>query len=407
MQLRSGRFVSLGLIAGTAVFLLTHTSVFADNYADQGMKLFKAKDYAKAAAYYEQSIKNVPWESSPYYYCALSYHYMRDFKKAKEKYALLVEKFPGTEASNNAIAALNQLDPEYMKKSAVIGGRTAPAASSGKGAVAAAMAAASQGQNNGTVEGQPQARVTFRKNQSDMVVDVRINGRTTRAIFDPNAEATIFSRQQLAALGIQAPKGATEFKGDVDLGGVVRKGAPITIDDSGQPAKIGQSFLEAFNYKVDETSKFIDIRRKGGAGAASSGAEISFTKDGKDIVVTAEINGRGTPMIYDPQGDALEMSSRSAKALGLRVDEAEEKKADPNEGPQRGDPNWVPPEDRPSGPKHLPVRLKFGPMEKVGVNCAISETGPKYPKFSAGAINDGSWTVDIDYRASKIRINKR
>jgi tetratricopeptide (TPR) repeat protein len=399
---RSAKF---GILTGVLSAFLINSAAFADAYAEQGMKLFKQKSYAKAAAYFEESIKNVPWESQPYYYAALSYHYQRDFKKATEKYAMLVEKFPGTEASNNAIAALNQIAPNYLNSK-----NAAPGGGSIKSALAAASAAGGSAaikEDKGTVEGQPQTRITFRKNQSDNVIDVRINGRTTRAIFDPNAESTSFSRQQLQALAIQVPKGASEFKGEIDLGGVVRKNAPITVDDSGQPAKIGQSFLEAFTYRVDEVSKYIDIKRKGGT--AARGSEISFTRDGKDIIVSVEVNGRAASMVYDSQGgEGMEMNGKQAKSIGLRTDEAEERKVDPNEGPQRGDPNWVTPEDRPSGPKHMPVRVKFGPMEKVGVNCAIVDThAGKYPKFSGSAVNDGSWVVDVDYKMNKIRFTKK
>lgn len=404
MPLILSRSLKLGILAAFASAVSLGTFAFADGYADQGMKFFKQKDYTKAAAYFEESIKNVPWESQPYYYAALSYHYKRDFKKATEKYALLVEKFPGTEACNNAIAALNQIAPNFFtdRKAA---SAVSTIAKSPAGAVA--LSSASPGADKGTVEGQPQTRVTFRKNQSDNVIDVRINGRTTRAIFDPNAESTSFSRQQLQALAIPVPKGASEFKGDIDVGGVVRRGAPISVDDSGSPAKIGQSFLEAFTYKIDEVSKFIDIKRKGAA--ASRASELSFSRDGKDIVVSVEVNGRGSSMIYDTQGgEGVEMNSKHAKAMGLRVDEAEERKTDPNEGPQRGEAGWVSPEDRPSGPKHMPVRLKFGPIEKTNVNCAISDTATaKYPKFSASAINDGSWVIDIDYKTNKIRFTKK
>lgn len=394
------RSISYILLLGFTI-LNSSNLAFADQYADQGMKLFNAKNYGQAAAYFEQSIKNAPWETASYYYCALSYHYLKDFKKAMMRYAEVVEKFPGTPASNNSLAAINAIDPNYFKKSTP-GLRPASGGTAGAGTVSTGGSAA---EDKGTVEGQAQTRINFRANQSDKVVDVRINGRSTRAIFDPNGESTSFSRQQLTALAVPVPKGAGEMKAEIDLGGVVRKGFPVSISDDGSPARIGQSFLDAFNYKVDEGGKWIDLKRKSGGGSGS-GSEVAFTKDGKDLVVQAEINGRGTAMIYEPSGEGLEMTTRQAKSLGLRVDEAEEKKVDPNEGPQRGDPNWVSPEDRPSGPKTMQLRLKFGPIEKAGVQCHIHETGPKYPKFSADALGSG-WQIDIDYKASKIRFNKK
>ena len=393
---------SIKLVLLSSLFFCSAGVALADQYSEQGLKLFQQKNYPQAAAYFEQSIKNAPWESGSYYYCALAYHYQKDFKKAVAKYAEVVDRFPGTEAGNNALAALKVLEPDYFNKK-----KAGASAGVTTGAIGTVGAGAGAAENKGTVEGQPQTRISFKKNQNDMVVAVRVNGRSTPAIFDPNAEGTSFSRSQLSALAINVPKGTSEFKGEIDLGGVVRKQFPITVEDGGAPAKIGQSFLDAFSYKVNDATLSIDLKRKAGGGSGS-GSEVSFQRDGKEIIVPVEINGRSAQMIYDTGGDGVTMTARQAKTIGLKTDDAEEKKGDPNEGPQRGEPGWVSPEEAPSGPKHMNVRLKFGPLEKTNISCAVAETGTgKYPRFAADGLNNGQWNIEIDYKTNKIKFTRK
>lgn len=387
-----------------SICLFISAPVQADQYYDAGLKSFQSKNFSLAAQYFEQSIKDAPWESNTYYYCALAYHYLGDFKKASAKYAECLERFPGTKACDQSMAALKVIDPGYFKRKAEA---VAAAAAANAGKPAASAGAGGASEDKGTVEGE-QSRVFFRKNASDMVVDVRVNGRNTRAIFDPNGESTSFSRQQLASLVINPEKGATEMRMEIALGGVTRKNFPVTISDSSAPARIGNSFLDAFNVNVDENAKVIDLKRRSAVSGAA--ASVSFTREGKDIIlVSCEINGRATQMMFDKDADGVTFTHKQAKSAGLKVDDADAgAKPPPGEGPQRGDPNWVPEEDRAAPPKVLSVRMKFGPVERQHVSCQIHEQGNfKYPKFGPDFVTSGGYKYDMDYKSSKIIFTRK
>lgn len=378
----------------------------AEQYYDAGLKLFQAKKYADAARYFEQSIKDAPWESNTFYYCALTYHYMGNFKKAAEKYGECVERFPGTQACNQSMAALKVVDPDYFKRKktaeAVAAAAAAKANSPGASATQAAVP------EKGTVEGQEQTRVFYRLNDRDKVVDVRVNGRPTRAILDVNGETTSFSRQQLASLGINTDKNTTEIKGEIALGGVVRKNFPITVEDTGLPARLGNSFLEAFNVDINDGAKTVDLRRKS-AGSTTAGASIPFAREGKSLLVTVDINGHPTQMVFDPDASGdMHFTPQQARNAGIKVDEAELEHKSPTDMPVRGDPNWVPPDEQTPSAKIVSVRLRLGPIERPHVTAKISEQGgPKKPTFGPELIHGGGYKYDIDYKTNKIILTRK
>ena len=386
-----------------ALVCLSVTPVLAEKYYDAGIKSFQAKKYQEAAQYFEESIKDAPWESNTFYYCALAYHYMGDKKKAAEKYGECVERFPGTAACNSALAALKVVDPDYMKRKA-----TAFAAASAAAKAQATAAGGGKSEDKGTIEGQNQTRVLYRQNGADKVIDIRINGRNTRAIFDQNGESTAMSRQQLASLAINPEKGATQFRCDVTIGGITRKNFPVTVDDSGSPARIGNSFLDAFNVNITDSAKMIDMtRRAAGAGAAEA---IAFSREGKDILISAQVNGRGVQLIFDPDSAGLSMTSAQAKSAGLKVDEAETEYHPPGEGPQRGEEGWKTPDEKAAAAvKNMSLRLKLGPVEKPNVNCKIvpDQSGVKHAKLGGDFLTGNGYKFDLDFKSSKIILTRK
>ncbi len=393
--------VALGL---SFLLVLSPLAAKADQFYDAGIKFFQQKKFADAARYFEESIKAAPWESNTYYYCALAYHYQRDYKKASNFYGQCVERFPGTQACNQSMDALKAIDPGYFKRRAT---EIAAAEEANKVKTASPAGSQSSEKDKGTIEGD-QARLFFKINGNDKVVDIKVNGRSTKAIIDQNTETTSISRQQLASLSIAPEKKAIEFRCDISLGSITRKNFPITVDDSGAPAKIGNSFLDAFSISVVDSAKSIELKRRGSG--AQQGQAVAFSKvDGKDLLVPVEINGRPTQMIFDPAGSGIEFNSKQAKSAGLKVDDAETIRKNPGEGPQRGEPGWEPEEVQAAkASKTMNMRMKFGPVEQRSVSCQISEqyTG-KYPKFGADFVSGGNYKYDIDQKASKIYFTRK
>lgn len=399
----------VAVLTAACSVLLSGLAAHALGDFDTGMKLFKGKRYAEAARYFERASNTTPWESSPLYYCALSYHYAGDFKHAIEKYDGLVNKFPGTAAYNNAVAALKVVDPTYFqrkeKEKALETAAVHAAARAAAGASPSAAAGTSRSADKGTVEGDPQTRVYFTKQGDDKLVDVRVGGRSIRVKLDEHAEDTAFSKGQLSALGIQAT--GKEVRADVQVGGVVRKNFPIIVDDAvGANPRLGNSFLSAFSFDIDNAANFIDLRRKqqGGNTAVSSGNSLAFRKEGKDILVNVDVNGRPVVMQFEPNGGGgVLMSAKSAKAAGLRVEDAEETVKPASELPQRGEPGWVAPDERTSGPKYLYVqRMKLGPVDRSNVQVQVSDKDSRYPKIGSDFVS-GGWKFDIDYENNLIR----
>ncbi len=410
---RMRRFAVALLVAACSTSMVVPLPARADADFELGLRLFKAKRYLEAAKYFDKASSSTPWESGPLYYSALSYHYGRDYKHAIEKYDGLVSKFPGTSACNNAMAALKVVDPGYFKRRE--SSRSSQSASSSVNDTAptpqraqGGQGGAAKGADRGTVEGDPQTRVYFTKQGDDKLVDVRVGGRSIRVRLDEHSEDTAFTKGQLAALGIQAA--GKEVRAEVQLGGVVRKNFPITVDDSvGANPKIGNSFLNAFVCDVDNAANFIDLRRKdsGSGGGGSAGAnQVSFKKEGKDVIVNVDMNGRSVAMVFDPNGSGVSMSTKSARAAGLKVDDAEDTTRNPADLPQRGEPGWVPPDERPAASKNLTVqRMRFGPVDRSAVQVQVIDKDIRYPKIGADFVS-GGWKFDIDYQANVIRFRR-
>lgn len=392
--------VGFAVATGLVVAVMCQLPGMAGADFDNGLKLFKGKRYAEAAKSFEKAAAETPWESSPLYYAALAYHYAGDYKHATEKYDGLVQKFPGTAACNNAMAALKVVDPGYFKRKENERALKAAGQSSGSGSGAAAAA-----QDTGTVEGELQTRVYFTKQADDKLVDAKVGSRGIRVILDQHGEDTAFTKGQLAALGVQAT--GKQARVDLSIGGVVRKNFPVTVDDNvGSTPRVGNSFLNAFTVDVDSAASFVDLRRKSsGSTQAASGNQVNFKREGKDVIVDVAVNGRTTGMIFDPQGSGIQMSLKAAKALGLKVDEAEEAFRSPAEGPQRGEPGWVPPDERPPASKFIYVqRVKLGPVDKNGAQIQVNEKDSRYPKVGADLVS--GWKFDIDYQANVIRFRR-
>ncbi|MBY0358747.1 MAG: hypothetical protein K2W82_12155 [Candidatus Obscuribacterales bacterium] len=386
-------------LALAAAGLVCLPAAWADKYCDEGIKLFQKKDYKKAIGYFEQAIGETPWETKPYYYSALSYHYLGDYKKAAVKYAAIIERFPGTPASQNATQALKALNPGYFRQNPTAGGSA--------GAAPASASSASENTGNSTIEGS-QTRVYFNKSGRDMIVDARVNGRGIKVVFDPAAEHTSFSRGQLQALAVPVQAGSKEQRIDLQLGQLTRKNFEVKVDEAtgGQP-RLGQSFIGAFAYQVDNGGNWIDLQRKSGSSAGSLGKnDVPFVRSGKDILVAVEINGRSLTAAFDPNADGIIIPQKLAKSVGLAADEAEEVKPLPSEGPQRGEAGWVSQDERQSGPKQLVVRrLKFGPVEKSNVTVQLVDSASRYAKIGADFVS--TWRYDVDYSVNVIHFNRR
>lgn len=87
---------------------------------DAGLQYYKKRDWRSATFYFEQAVKNSPWDSTAMYYLALSYHNSGFQSKAKNMYQQIVDKYPGSTVAAHAKAALQVM--KASPKTATRGG---------------------------------------------------------------------------------------------------------------------------------------------------------------------------------------------------------------------------------------------------------------------------------------------
>jgi tetratricopeptide (TPR) repeat protein len=102
--MRARTFLSLIVLLGC----VTATPAFADQYAS-GVRCYSAKDYARAARFFEAAIRANPGNSNALYYDALCYQQLGQPERARALYQFLLNVHPGSPAAANARRALAAL----------------------------------------------------------------------------------------------------------------------------------------------------------------------------------------------------------------------------------------------------------------------------------------------------------
>lgn len=377
-------------------------AALADAYYDQGVKLYQKKDYARAAQYFEESIKNAPWESSSFYYAGLAYQSLGQWDKAKEKYRAVVEKFPGSQAYTNAEAVLKRIDPGYFTH------RNDPKPSISSSAAASSTSSASSGssasgedQDMARVQfsGPQQSRVSGKKEGDKILVDVQVGSGQLKMVYDPGQADTIVTKKDAQKVGLTAA-GGKAFAG-VRLGQVTATNFPITVQEASENV-LGRKFFRDFTATVDNATTSITMYKKGAQAAA--GVAVPFTKQSGKMYIDVQINGRTCKMQFDPNSSDCAIPKSQARSLGLNVEESEKSNAydiytNPN-GIQRGEAGYGDTTKEAS----TEATVKIGPFVKSGVRFKVEDGSTAQAKFGGSLIGSSQYT--IDEAASVIRFRK-
>ena len=86
------------------------------NEMDAGIACFGKHDYRSALAHFTAALTADPNNCNALYYEAVTLHQLKEMKLAKQAYATVITRYPGTEAARNAQAALNYLNPTFLKQ---------------------------------------------------------------------------------------------------------------------------------------------------------------------------------------------------------------------------------------------------------------------------------------------------
>lgn len=414
------------------IFLVVPIPAAAEHQPSlDGINAYQRKDYKEAIRQLQTALKANPYDYTSIYYLALSYQQSGDTKNAKLEYGRLIDKFGYTSAAKNAQVALSYLDPSYLKQLLRRNPGAAPVAATTPAAATATRVIEPEFRVTHDFDNLPnEARIYFqwenkssRENERSMIVDASVNNRSIKMVFDTAAEDTVFGKNHLRQLGVQPPEGPAQtetlgvgsskgtktwfMRTNIKVGSIERKNFPISVQEE-LPTEplLGQTFFKDFHYTVDSTSqspsiKFIKKTRVAAAPRTTTGGgrsvdrnSVPFRKEGNELVVMVEVNGRPMAMFFDTGAVGCSFSKEHIKSLNLQVpDDAQEETATGIGGSTQS--------------KVFNIsRIKMGPIDRSDFAISVvDQTAMKYPLLGQSFLT--GWQYTIDNNENVIRFLRR
>jgi clan AA aspartic protease (TIGR02281 family) len=241
------------------------------------------------------------------------------------------------------------------------------------------------------------------------------NNRKHPIVFDTGASNTVLGKNHLAAMGIAPPAGpaddemvgaggsqkAWHMKLDVRVGGIERKNFPVVVQENmlSNPL-LGLNFFQGYNYTIDSGAHSLDFSKKRAGVGSVYGAStrdpsvVPFKRERRHIIVTVDVNGRKTDMLFDTGAEGTSFTNKQLKDLGISVP------------PDAVDAVWAGIGGT-TKEKHFPLRsIKLGPIEKRDLEIAAVENS-EVPWPILGQNFFGNWQYTFDDQASVIRFVRR
>jgi predicted aspartyl protease len=305
----------------------------AQNYlCELGINEYQKQNYARAITLFENSLFNDPSNSETFYYAAITYEKLGNYKKALRCYQEILDRFPNSKTAALATDAINR--PEFRKVARMKGLLT--------------------GIDSASDVIPRETWVDFTRVGNSVVVDGVINGNATKMIFDTGASACVFSVDQLKRLGISIPTGAPSSFGagvgskyktpmwnmvaDLKLGKIERHNFPILVSANPLPYPLlGENYYHDLEYTIDNPNKIIlfksrsqqntnsleeQIDHRARMTINSSGKyvyNVPFEVDNQSLVVVAKIDGKDCKMIFDTGADVCLFTEFQIQQLGIKV----------------------------------------------------------------------------------------
>jgi clan AA aspartic protease (TIGR02281 family) len=316
----------------TAVLLLTYglsCSAQVDNYSE-GVAAFQLGHYVKACTIFENCMAKRPDNPDLYYYAAVTYEKLRDYKNALEKYNFVIRNFPKTQAANLSTVAIHRGSFQ---------------------SILASRGLASNFRDPHLDTYPKETWVSFTRHNNSLLLDGAINDHPTKMIFDTGASSCVFSVDQLEQLGIEPPSGpptaATSGIGskgklpvwstraNLRLGKIERKDFPIIVSPNPLPYPLlGENFIHDLKYTIDNDAKAVMFKYDPNTSASTANARpasamtvsttgnyvynVPFTIENRALIVVAKLDGRDVPMIFDTGADVCMFTNEELDKYGLK-----------------------------------------------------------------------------------------
>ncbi|HEY9714677.1 MAG TPA: retroviral-like aspartic protease family protein [Chroococcales cyanobacterium] len=398
MALRSRIEASACLLALLAA--CSSPPAHADQYFDAGVREYSKKSFQKALSYFQQASRSNPYDPNSIYYQALSCQQLRRNKEAIKLYAQLVSQFGYSDAGKLAGSALARLDPTYYRQ--LTGGSPASPAG-GSATVGTIPSHASYGSSSSSNDNLPaECRIRYEPSGSLLKINGQVNGRSHDMVFDTGASATVFGKNHLHELGIQEPTGKSDGSSmgvgssgtvpywrmsvTLKVGDIERKNFPILVQDNLMaPPLLGQTFFQDFQYSIHPTAHEITFTRKSSSTASSVGDRnsVPFRREGNELIVMAEVNGRQMAMYFDTGAANCAFSKAQLRSAGIPIPE------DAVASQSLGVGGIT------SAMSFTIRRMKLGPIDKQDVQVsAVDEANMQYPLLGQSFFSDWQYTID-------------
>jgi clan AA aspartic protease (TIGR02281 family) len=380
----------------------------------QAVMLYQSRKYQEALPLFKQAVKERPQDANSLYYYGLTLHQLGQVAAAKEIYNKLIGTFPGSPAAKQAMGIM------FPSGGATRAPATAPTTGRATVVQTTPMAIGTSTDLSGLPQ---EARVYFKKEGNALVVDAELNNRPIAMIFDTGAEVCAFGKNHLRELGIPLPQGSPTgmasgvgdggliptwtMNADLKLGSIYRKNMRIMVQENlpGEPL-LGQTFFKDFRYTIDngansihfvikQAPRSLPVASRGYSPSASTADRyaVPFSREGNEMIVSAEVNGRPIKMIFDTGASATVFTNESMQQLGINIPEDAEVERHIGIAGE-------------TAAVGFPVsRMRLGPIEKSNFNISVTQGMRGHPLL--GQTFYGDWQYSIDNAAGLIRFVRR
>lgn len=401
-----------------------------------GVQYYKGKNFRSAAREFENSISHGNIKASVFLYAAYAYQGYGDRDEALRKYHQIKNLFNDSQSASMANQAISRLDPnnswtdrkphllEELKNKLKAQGATPTTGSQTKTGSSKSNANRKTDSNiDDTQEDDiPQkasklsastpsvARVFYKSEQDEIMVDVRINGRVIPMVFDTGAPGICIDKEMARSLGLAVPQGKADgatggssnstlidfwnTNATVQVGPISKENTRVKIYEKIHTRPLlGQGFFKDFDYTIDHSAKCIEFRKKGMSNSGGKGYTLPFTfkKEGRRIVVEIEMNGKKGPVMLDTGNTASGItfhSKEQMKKFGINQlpDEAQLHSTSGVSGSGSCYRFTVP-------------RIKLGPIEKTNLNADLAnevDDDEDLPLLGQDMLSGWQFTIDME-----------
>lgn len=378
---------------------------------NQAAVLYQQGKYQQALPLFKKAVQERPQDANSLYFYGLTLHRLGQVVEARQIYKKLIETFPTSPAAKQAAGIL--FPTGHVRQSA---GRATT------GQVTSSIISTAVPSDFSSLP--QETRVYFQRDGNSLMVDAQLNNRAIKMVFDTGAEICSFGKNHLRELGLPLPQGnptgeasgvgdggaipTWDMVANLKVGSIDRKNVRISVQENlpGDPL-LGQNFFNDFHYTIDngansihfvikERPRRIVVASKGYSPSASAVDRytVPFTREGNEMIVVAEVNGKPIRMIFDTGASATVFTLDHIRQLGITIpeDEAEEERHIGIAGETSG--------------VGFPIsRIRLGPIEKSNFRISVIQGMSGHPLL--GQTFYGDWQYSIDNAAGVIRFVRR